>query len=500
MEEYRLELNHISKSFPGVKALDEVSLKIRPGSVHALAGENGAGKSTLMKIINGIYKADGDGEVRINGAKVSIKNPVDARSHGISMIFQELNYVPELTIEENLFLCREPMKGKRGVFLNKKEAHERAVNLIQSEGFHYDPRTKMKNLSMSDIQMIEILKAVSADASIVIMDEPTSAITDKEADILFAKIKQLQERGISFIYISHRLEEIFRIADTVTVMRDGKVVHTAPIGEFDHDSLIAYMVGRKLEHIYPKEVIPVQEGGLELKNCSGGQFHNISLYVKPGEIVGLAGLMGAGRTELARAVFGMDPMDSGDIIIDGKQVIIRHPADAKKRGLAMVSEDRRLFGFVGCRSIRENIALSSLDMRLQKLGLLDLRKEARDVDEMVKLFRVKTPALSTRVENLSGGNQQKVVLSKWFLINPRVLILDEPTRGIDVGAKFEIYAHMTALAKKGMAILMISSELPELIGMCDRIYVMCRGHLAGETSGAGMEQTAIMKMAIQGGE
>lgn len=500
MEGYRLELNHISKSFPGVKALDDVSLKVRPGSVHALAGENGAGKSTLMKIINGNYKADGNGEIKINGESVSIKDPVNARNHGISMIFQELNYVPELTIEDNLFLCREPVRGKKGVFLNKKAAHEMAVNLIRSEGFQYNPKTKMKDLSMSDIQMIEILKAVSSDASIIIMDEPTSAITDKEVEILFTKIRQLQKRGISFIYISHRLEEIFRIADTVTVMRDGKVVHTAPIEEFDHDTLIAYMVGRKLDHIYPKEVIPVGEGGLELRNCSGGQFHDISLYVKPGEIIGMAGLMGAGRTELARAVFGMDPLESGEVLIDGKRVVIRHPADAKKQGLAMVSEDRRLFGFIGCRSIRENIALSSLESRLQTIGLLDLKKEARAVNEMVGLFRVKTPALNTRAENLSGGNQQKVVLSKWFLINPKILILDEPTRGIDVGAKFEIYAHMTALAKKGMAILMISSELPELIGMCDRIYVMCRGRLAGEASGIGMEQTAIMKMAIKGGE
>lgn len=500
MEGYRLELNHISKSFPGVKALDDVSLKVRPGSVHALAGENGAGKSTLMKIINGNYKADGDGEIKINGESVSIKDPVNARNHGISMIFQELNYVPELTIEDNLFLCREPVRGKKGVFLNKKAAHEMAVNLIRSEGFQYNPKTKMKDLSMSDIQMIEILKAVSSDASIIIMDEPTSAITDKEVEILFTKIRQLQKRGISFIYISHRLEEIFRIADTVTVMRDGKVVHTAPIEEFDHDTLIAYMVGRKLDHIYPKEVIPVGEGGLELRNCSGGQFHDISLYVKPGEIIGMAGLMGAGRTELARAVFGMDQLESGEVLIDGKRVVIRHPADAKKQGLAMVSEDRRLFGFIGCRSIRENIALSSLESRLQTIGLLDLKKEARAVNEMVGLFRVKTPALNTRAENLSGGNQQKVVLSKWFLINPKILILDEPTRGIDVGAKFEIYAHMTALAKKGMAILMISSELPELIGMCDRIYVMCRGRLAGEASGIGMEQTAIMKMAIKGGE
>lgn len=500
MEGYRLELSHISKSFPGVKALDDVSLKVRPGSVHALAGENGAGKSTLMKIVNGVYKADGDGEIRINGEKVSIKDPVNARDHGIAMIFQELNYVPELTIEENLFLCREPVKGKKGVFLNKKAAHEKAVSLIDSEGFHYNPKTKMKNLSMSDIQMIEILKAVSSDASIIIMDEPTSAITDKEVDILFAKIRQLQKRGISFIYISHRLEEIFRIADTVTVMRDGRMVHTAPIGTFDNDTLIAHMVGRKLEHIYPKEPITVREGGLEMRHCSGGQFHDISLYVKPGEIVGMAGLMGAGRTELARAVFGMDTLVSGDILIDGKKVVIRHPADAKKQGLAMVSEDRRQFGFVGCRSIRENIALSSLDVRLQKTGMLDLRKEVKAVNEMVNLFRVKTPAINTKTENLSGGNQQKVVLSKWFLIHPKVLILDEPTRGIDVGAKFEIYAHMTALAKKGMAILMISSELPELIGMCDRIYVMCRGHLAGETSGSGMEQTAIMRMAIKGGE
>lgn len=500
MEEYRLELRHISKSFPGVKALDNVSLKVRPGSVHALAGENGAGKSTLMKIVNGIYKADEGGEIFINGKKVLIKDPIQARSYGISMIFQELNYVPELTIEENLFLCREPMKGISGMFLDKREAHKKAAELIKNEGFHYNPKTKMKDLSVSDIQMIEILKAVSTDASIVIMDEPTSAITDKEVEILFAKIRQLQSRGISFIYISHRLEEILQIADEVTVMRDGKIVHTAPIADIDHDTLIAHMVGRKLENIYPKEKISIREGGLELKNCSGGQFHNISLHIKRGEIVGMAGLMGAGRTELARAVFGLDPLESGEIYIDGKKAVIRHPSDAKKQGIAMVSEDRRQFGFVGCRSVRENIALSSLDDRLKKNRMLDLKKEETAARDMAELFRVKTPTLNTKVENLSGGNQQKVVLSKWFLIHPKVLLLDEPTRGIDVGAKFEIYSHMTQLAKDGMAILMISSELPELIGMCDRIYVMCRGQLSGEVNGAEVTQTTIMKMAIEGGD
>ena len=499
MEEYRLELRHISKSFPGVKALDNVSLKVRPGTVHALAGENGAGKSTLMKIVNGVYKADEGGEIFINGKKVLIKDPIQARNYGISMIFQELNYVPELTIEENLFLCREPMKGISGMFLDKREAHKKAVELIKNEGFHYNPKTKMKDLSVSDIQMIEILKAVSTDASIVIMDEPTSAITDKEVEILFAKIRQLQSRGISFIYISHRYEEILQIADEVTVMRDGRIVHTAPIADINHDTLIAHMVGRKLENIYPKEKISIQEGGLVLKNCSGGQFHNISLRIKKGEIVGMAGLMGAGRTELARAVFGLDPLESGEIYIDGKKVVIRHPADAKKQGLAMVSEDRRQFGFVGCRSVRENIALSSLDDRLKKSKMLDLKKEEMVAADMTELFRVKTPTLNTKVENLSGGNQQKVVLAKWFLIHPKVLLLDEPTRGIDVGAKFEIYSHMTQLAKNGMAILMISSELPELIGMCDRIYVMCRGHLSGEVTGAEMTQTMIMKMAIEGG-
>ena len=500
MEEFRLELSHISKSFPGVKALDDVSLRVRPGSVLALAGENGAGKSTLMKIINGIYKADGNGQIKIDGKAVTIKDPIEARRLGISMIFQELNYVPELTVEENLFLCREPMQGKGGLFLDKKAAHEQAARLIESEGFHYDPRTKMKDLSVSDIQMIEILKAVSCDATLVIMDEPTSAITDKEVDILFAKIEQLKARGISFIYISHRLEEIFRIADEVTVMRDGQVVHSCGIGEIDNDTLIAHMVGRKMENIYPKEQVPVTDGGLELKNCSGGKFRDVSLTVKRGEIVGLAGLMGAGRTELARAVFGMDPLHSGEVLVDGSPITVQHPADAKKYGLAMVSEDRRQFGFVGCRSVKENIALSSLGDRLSKIGFLSAHAENDAVNKMVDLFRVKTPDTAAKVENLSGGNQQKVVLSKWFLTHPKVLILDEPTRGIDVGAKFEIYAHMTALAKQGLAILMISSELPELIGMCDRIYVMSRGRLAGQVSGEDMNQPAIMKMAIEGVE
>lgn len=500
MENYRLELSHISKSFPGVKALDDVSLKIRPGSVHALAGENGAGKSTLMKIINGIYKADPGGEIRIDGRPVQIRDPIEARKLGVSMIFQELNYVPELTVEENLFLCREPLRGKGLRLLDKKKAHKQALELIESEGFCYDPKMKMKDLSVSDIQMIEILKAISCDASLVIMDEPTSAITDKEVEILFAKIQQLKARGISFVYISHRMEEIFRIADEVTVMRDGKMVHTCPVSQIDSDTLISFMVGRKLENIYPKERLPISPGGLELQDCSGEKFHHISLHVDRGEIVGLAGLMGAGRTELARAVFGMDRLTQGHVKVDGEEAAIRHPADAKKRGLVMVSEDRRQFGFVGCRSVKENIALSSLDDRLTPLRFLSRRKETGAVEEMMALFRVKAPDLYTRAENLSGGNQQKVVLSKWFLTAPRVLIMDEPTRGIDVGAKFEIYAHMTQLAKQGMAILMISSELPELIGMCDRIYVMCRGELAGEVTGKDMNQTTIMKMAIEGAD
>ena len=498
MPEYCLELEHITKTFPGVKALDDVSFHIRKGTVHALAGENGAGKSTLMKIINGVYQADPGGTIRVNGETVTIKDPVQARELGIAMIFQELNYIPELTVEQNLFLAKEPMKGIKKLFLDKKSAHKAAKQLIEEEGFRYDPQAKMKELSVSDIQMIEILKAISSDASIIIMDEPTSAITDKEVELLFSKIEQLKKRGISFVFISHRLEEIFRIADEVTVMRDGKVVHNAPIGELDHDTLIAHMVGRKMENIYPKESIPISEGGLELKNCSGGKFHNVSLTVRRGEIVGLAGLMGAGRTELARAVFGMDELSEGQVLIDGKEVKIHHPEEAKQMGLVMVSEDRREFGFVGCRSVKENIALSSLDKRVGKLGFLQLGKETAAVDEMIGMFHVKTPTSSAKVENLSGGNQQKVVLSKWFLTHPNVLILDEPTRGIDVGAKFEIYAHMTALAKRGMAVLMISSELPELIGMCDRIYVMSQGKLAGQVSGGDMQQTTIMKMAIGG--
>lgn len=498
MERYRLELEHISKSFPGVKALNDVSLKVRPGTVHALAGENGAGKSTMMKIINGNYTAEEGGRIKVDGQVVTIKDPIQARKLGISMIFQELNYVPELTVEENLFLCREPMGGPGKIFLDKKTAHENAKKLIESEDFHYDPNAKMKDLSISDIQMIEILKAISCDASIVIMDEPTSAISDKEVDILFKKIHQLKARGISFIYISHRLEEIFQIADEVTVMRDGKIVHHADIQEIDNDTLIAHMVGRKMENIYPKEQVTIQDGGLEIRGCSGKKFKNISLNVKRGEIVGLAGLMGAGRTELARAIFGMDTLAVGSVSIDGKEIKIKNPFEAKREGLAMVSEDRRQFGFIGCRSVKENIAMSSLDSRLNMLGFLNKSAEANAVDKMVDLFRVKTPTTHSKAENLSGGNQQKVVLSKWFLTEPKVLILDEPTRGIDVGSKFEIYVHMMALAKQGLAILIISSELPELIGMCDRIYVMSRGELAGQVNGEHKAQTEIMKMAIEG--
>ena len=493
-QDIKLRISQIEKSFPGVKALDKIDFKVRKGSVHVLCGENGAGKSTLMKIINGIYQPDA-GEIFIDEVPVKIQNPIQARNLGISMIFQEMNYVPEMTVEENLFLGNLPVDKLGRV--DWKLVRTKTVELLEQENLPYKPDLQLKYLTVSDIQMLEIIKAISYKSEIIIMDEPTSAITQKEVEILFKKIRVLKERGVSIIYISHKLDEIFQIADEITVFRDGTVIESKPVEAWDIESVITTMVGRKLQNNYPKEDLPTGNNILEVENLnSTGIYHDVNFEVKEGEILGFAGLMGAGRTEVMRSLFGLDPITSGKIKIKGKPVSVRNVQDSIKNGMVMLSEDRRRYGIIPMRSVKENCTLSSLEKVFYK-GHLHANKETTVVNEMFDRMKVKTPSLETKIESLSGGNQQKVLLAKWMLRNPEILILDEPTRGIDVGAKYEIYRLMTELAKDHKAVIMISSELPELIGMCDRICVMSKGTITGVINREGFSQELIMKYATQ---
>ncbi len=491
MENIKLRVSQIEKSFPGVKALDKIDFAVKKGTVHVLCGENGAGKSTLMKIINGIYQPD-SGQIYIDEKPVTINNPIQARNLGISMIFQEMNYVPEMTVEENIFLGNLPVNKFGRV--DWKEVRRHTKELLAAEKLPYSPTTLLKDLSVSDIQMLEIIKAISYKSDIIIMDEPTSAITQKEVEKLFVKINELKARGVCIIYISHKLDEIFQIADEITVFRDGAVVETHPKEELDIEAVITLMVGRKLTNKYPKEDVQIGEDMLQVENLSGKQFDNVNFHVKKGEIVGFAGLMGAGRTEVMRSIFGLDPKTSGVIKIKGKDVTIKNVEQSINNGLVMLSEDRRRYGIIPIRSVRENTTLSFL----QKVfyGLRYHKKvEQQVVSDIFGRMRVKTPTLETVIGSLSGGNQQKVVLAKWMIRNPDILILDEPTRGIDVGAKYEIYKLMTEFAKAGKVVIMVSSELPELIGMCDRMYVMNKGAIAGEIERKEFSQELIMKYA-----
>lgn len=487
-----LELRHISKSFPGVKALDDVNFSLKKGTVHVLCGENGAGKSTLMKIIDGIYQAD-EGDLFINGQKTTIKNPLQAKENGISMIFQELSYVPDMTLEENLFLGNWP---KKGASINWKSVRQKTLSLLTQEGLPYPPDIKLRSLSVSDIQMIEILKAISNDSQIIIMDEPTSAITNKEVEILFKKIAELKSRGTSIIYISHKMDEIFQIADEITVFRDGKSIATKSVSDWTMDQVVECMVGRKIENQYPKQEIPIGDEMMRVEGLTQpGIFENVSFHISSGEIVGFAGLMGAGRTEIMRSVFGLDPYSSGSIKIKNKEVTIKNVHQSIKHGVAMLTEDRRRTGIIPILSVKYNTTLASMDKIIYK-GRLHSDVETKISTDACKSMNVKTPDLNTKIANLSGGNQQKVILAKWLLCDPDILIVDEPTRGIDVGAKREIYELMSTFAAKGKGIIMISSELPELIGICDRIYVVNEGHIAGMLTRTEFSQESIMQLAV----
>lgn len=487
----KLRVEKIDKSFPGVHALDQVSFAIKKGTVHALCGENGAGKSTLMKVINGLYQPD-SGQIFIDEKEVKIQNPMQARSYGIAMIAQELNFVPELSIEENLFLGRLPRKGAR---IDWAKVREETETLLRKENLSFHPSQKMKTLSVSEIQQIEILKALSLNAEIIIMDEPTSSITEKESSVLFNKIKDLVRQGKSIIYISHKLDEIFEISDDISVLRDGKVVSTNPVSATDHDKVIAEMVGRTISQVYPKESVTVGGELLRVDRLSrAGEFKDISFHVNSGEIIGFAGLVGSGRTEVMRSVFGLDPWDSGEIHICGKKADKRHCGEMIKAGIGMVTEDRKRSGIVPVRSIRENATIASLEQFFMK-GRYNKQKERQICKQYFAQMDVKAPSQETLIKDLSGGNQQKVILSKWMMREPSVLILDEPTRGIDVGNKYTIYQLMVEIARDGKGIVVVSSELPELLGMCDRIYVMNQGTITAELTRGEFDQEMIMKYA-----
>ncbi len=491
---YLFEMRGVTKVFPGVKALDNVTFCVSPGSVHALCGENGAGKSTLMKVLAGIYKPE-EGDVIINGEKVNILNTRDAMEKGIAMIHQELNYYPDMTVEANLFIGKETTYFA-GI-VNKRENMRRVREVMDAYGIDINPNARMKELTIAKQQMVEIIRAIAFNANIIIMDEPTSSLTDNEIEILFRMIRKLASEGKAIIYISHKMDEIMEIADTVTVIRDGKTIGTAPIEELTKLDIIRMMVGRELTDVYDKRNLPIGDVKLRVENLTSGKaLHDISFEVRAGEIFGFLGLVGAGRSETAETIFGLRQKDSGKVFLNGRELKIHHPADAIKVGMAFITEDRRQYGLSLIHSVRQNCVISSLSHYASTpFGIVSSRKERQAADSMIQKLEVKTPSQETKVMNLSGGNQQKIVVGKWLLNTPEVLIMDEPTRGIDVGAKSEIYSIMSDIAAEGKAIIMISSEMPELLGMCDRILVMCEGRMTGIFERSEYDQVRLMAAA-----
>ncbi len=501
-KEYILEADGISKSFPGVKALDHVTLKVRPGTVHALMGENGAGKSTLMKCIYGIYKPD-EGDIKIDGEKVSIANPRNAMDQGISMIHQELHPIRPQTVSENIFLGRIPYQKKLGVkWVDYKKLYSETKAVFDHLGLDIDPKAKVAELSTAYCQLLEIARAVSFGAKIIIMDEPTSSLTETETEILFRIIAQLKAANVAIIYISHKIDEILQISDDITVMRDGQLVGCWPASEMTTDTIVNKMVGREMSNRFPPRIHTPGDTFLKVENFTSSDphsFKDVSFEVKRGEIFGIGGLVGSQRSELMEALFGLHSVASGSISIDGKSVHIREPKDAVKNKMAFLTEDRRKTGILGCLSITDNTMVVQQNMNKKaytnSMGFVDYKKRNEAAQGYVDKLSVKTPTLKTRIQTLSGGNQQKVLLGRWLLTEPDILILDEPTRGIDVGAKYEIYELMEQLAKEGKCVIMISSEMPELMGMSDRIMVMCEGHKSGEISREEVSDEKIMLMA-----
>ena len=475
MAEYKLELKGVCKSFPGVKALDNVQLSLRPGTVHALMGENGAGKSTLMKCLFGIYRMDA-GEVILDGKKIEINNPDEAMKYGIAMVHQELQPVPARSVAENLYLGRFPTKGF-GPFkmIDHKTMYAETERWLKEVKMDFDPKAQLGTLSIGQMQSVEIAKAVSQQAKVVIFDEPTSSLSDNEVEALFRIMNDLRDKGVAMVYISHKMDEIKRIADDITIMRDGTYVGTWPAAELSTDQIIAKMVGRELTNVYPPKENKPGEVIMEVKDlCSIHEksFQHVSFELRKGEILGFGGLVGAQRTELMEGIFGIRGIASGEIYMHGKKTRIKHPIDAMNAGIGLITEDRRGNGIFGCLSIKDNVGVSVYNKFLKAGFVLDHKKINQVVDDSIKKLSIKTPSMKEHIANLSGGNQQKVIVARWLANDPDVLIMDEPTRGIDVGAKHEIYEIMSDLVKQGKAIIMISSEMSELLGMADRICVM----------------------------
>ncbi|MDR0624006.1 MAG: sugar ABC transporter ATP-binding protein, partial [Treponema sp.] len=475
--EYLLEMKNIVKTFPGVQALRGVNLQLRPGEIHALMGENGAGKSTLMKCIAGIYKPS-SGEIYFEGKLQAPYSPSEALAMGISMIHQELSPVLYRPIMENVWLGREPLTPWG--LVDHKKMYEMTKDVLKEIELNEDPKTLMASLTVAKIQMIEIAKAVSYNSKLIIMDEPTSALTEKEIKQLFAIMRKLKSQGKSIIFISHKLDEVYEITDRITVYRDGDYIGSENTKDLKMDKLINMMVGRDVDELFPKVACPIGDVKLEVKNLSNSRyFKNVSFTVRKGEILGIAGLIGAGRTEVVETIFGMRPHTEGEIFIDGKKVEIKNPSDAINYSMAWLTEDRRGSGIFPMLTVHLNIAIATIPRFLNKIGLIKEAALNSGVQEFVKKIQVKTPSLSQHVENLSGGNQQKVLVARWLMTSPEILFLDEPTRGIDVGTKSEIHRLITRLAGEGKSIVMISSELPEVMGMSDRIMIMHQGKVTG---------------------
>lgn len=493
-----LELRGIVKRFPGVLALNGVSLDVRAGEVHVLLGENGAGKSTLTKTIAGVYAPD-EGEIRIQGERVRLRSPQHAQALGIATIYQEFNLAPDMTVAENVFLGREPLRVPALGLVDRAALRRRTIEVLSTLDPSIDPDAVVRTLGVAQQQMVEIAKALSIDAKLIMMDEPTAALTSREIERLFDIIRGLKARGVAIVYISHRLDEVKAMGDRATVLRDGTFVATVSVAETSIDGMIALMVGRDLKDKFPKVSVAPGEELLRVEGLSRrGVLHGISFSVRRGEILGIAGLVGSKRTETARAIFGADPLDSGRILLRGVPVSIGTPADAIAHGIALVPEDRKRHGILACLSVRENITLSALG-QFARAGLLDIGRESHRAQSFVASLKVATPNLDRWVLYLSGGNQQKVVIAKWLNTNAEVFLFDEPTRGIDVGGKVEVYRLMNELVARGAAIVMISSELPEVLGMSDRILVMRDGRVAGAFDRAEATEENILDCALRGG-
>ncbi|WP_394992504.1 sugar ABC transporter ATP-binding protein [Emticicia sp.] len=492
-----LQVQNLSKAFLGMKALDNIQFDLKKGEVHALMGENGAGKSTFMKILMGLLTPD-SGEIIFEGEALKKYNVNEILHKGISMIHQEILVVPELTVAQNIFLGRESNYWN---WLNDNRINQKAQELLKSMGVNINAQSKIKNLSIAEMQMVEIAKAISNNAKVIIMDEPTSALSDKEVSMLFKIIKDLKSKGVAIIYISHKMDEIYEITDRITILRDGKYIATKNTSELDKNELIALMVGREIESLFPvNNSIRVETecspAVLSVQNLNKkGKFKDINFEVFAGEVLGIAGLMGAGRTEIARAIFGLDKFDSGEITLNGQRIKIKSPQDAIKKGIGYVSEDRKALGFIPALSVKENISLSSL-ADFSKAWFVNATNEKEATTQLANDLKIKATSINQKVMNLSGGNQQKVVIGRVLLSSPSIIILDEPTRGIDVGAKFEIYKLIKQLTEKGVAIIMISSELPEILGMSDRILVLSKGKQTALLSKKEATQEKIMQYAV----